>query len=512
MTDIHASNELRRRDFNGSTALTPAKSVPFSASESADEKSFGIRVSRLLRELALRIERADPSERLGAFKAVADVLAREVLNGWIDRQSAVDRAHHWATEYGIIAQHGTDVVQAQLAGAFRPSPSITAEPVLHVAEGRGLIVRRASDIVIEPIEWAWPSRIAIGKQTLIVGEPGLGKSQLTTFLAAAVTTGGPWPCGEGRAPLGSVIILSAEDDAADTILPRLIAAGAVVSRVLIVSAVRTDDGKARRSFNLQADLDLLEKEIAKAGDVRLVIIDPISSFMGKSDSHKNADVRGVLEPVGEMAARLRVAVVFVTHKSKGKGNNAINAAIGSIGFTGVVRAAFMVEKDPDDAERRLFLQIKNNIAKDAGGLAFRIGQHLIEGDILASAIYWDSERVSCTADEVLAANENGSDKPARTEAEDFLRDILRDGQRPAKDIEGEAKEAGISWRTVNRAKKALGVVAERKAESGDGFGRSGRWHWSLPDTAKDAKNSYECQPQDVAALGEIGILSEREAG
>jgi putative DNA primase/helicase len=112
---------------------------------------------------------------------------------------------------------------------------------------------------------------------------------------------------------------------------------------LIVSAVRSDDGKGRRTFNLQADLDLLEQEITKARDARLVIIDPISSYLGKADSHKNSDVRGVLEPVGEMAARLRVAVVSVTHKSKGKGNSAINSAIGSVGFTGVARCAFLVD-------------------------------------------------------------------------------------------------------------------------------------------------------------------------
>ena len=376
--------------------------------------------------------------------------------------------------------------------------------------GRTLIVRRASEITPEPIEWLWPNRVAIGKQTMIVGEPGLGKSQLTAFMAAVITMGGRWPCNEGQARLGSVIILSAEDDAADTIRPRLDAAGADATRVLIVSAVRSDDGKGRRTFNLQADLDLLEQEIIKTRDVRLVIIDPISSYMGKTDSHKNSDVRGVLEPVGEMAARLRVAVVSVTHKSKGKGNSAINSAIGSVGFTGVARSAFLVEKDPDDRDRRLFLQIKNNIAKDPGGLAFRVGQQLLPGDIIGSSIFWDSDRVSCTADQVLAANENASDRPAQIEAEEFLRDILRDGPRPAKDIEAETKEAGIAWRTVNRAKKTLGIAAERRAESGQGLGRAGRWYWSWPGStnsaAKDASNSYGCHDSNVAALGGLGTL------
>jgi hypothetical protein len=210
---------------------------------------------------------------------------------------------------------------------------------------------------------------------MIVGEPGLGKSQLTAFMAAVITTGGQWPCEEGQAPLGSVIILSAEDDAADTIRPRLDAAEADAKRVLIVSAVRSDDGRGRRTFNLQADLDLLEQEITKARDVRLVIIDPISSYLGKTDSHKNSDVRGVLEPVGEMAARLRVAVVSVTHKSKGKGNSAINSAIGSIGFTGVARSAFLVDKDPDVNARppgslaMLFLICRNMASSFCRGIS-----------------------------------------------------------------------------------------------------------------------------------------------
>ena len=137
------------------------------------------------------------------------------------------------------------------------------------------------------------------------------------FLAAAVTAGGAWPCNDGKAELGDAIILSAEDDAADTIVPRLLAAGADTNRVHIVSAVRGDDGKGHRLFNLQADLGLLEETVRKVGTVRLVVIDPISSYLGRGiESHNNTDVRGVLEPVSEIASRLRVAVVAVSHFNK----------------------------------------------------------------------------------------------------------------------------------------------------------------------------------------------------
>jgi putative DNA primase/helicase len=281
-----------------------------------------------------------------------------------------------------------------------------------------LVMRCMADVQPEKIEWLWPGRIAIGKQTLIGGEPGLGKSQITAALAAAVTTGALWPCDEGRAPKGSVLILSAEDDAADTIRPRLDAAGANSRVVHHISAVAHGDGKGRRTFNLQADLSLLESAIKTIGDVRLVIIDPVSSYLGKTDSHKNADVRGTLEPLGDLAARLRVAIVSITHFSKGAGQSAVNSFIGSIAFVAAARAAFIVTRDPDseDPGRRLFVQAKNNLAADHGGLAFRVEQRMVANDILASAIAWESEKVTRKADEILAASRDSNSTPERAEA------------------------------------------------------------------------------------------------
>jgi hypothetical protein len=375
-----------------------------------------------------------------------------------------------------------------------------------------LVMRCMADIQPEKIEWLWPGRIAVGKQTLIGGEPGLGKSQVTAALAATVTKGGDWPCREGRAPVGSVIILSAEDDASDTIRPRLDAAGADVNRVHLISAVSQRDGNGRRTFNLQADLKLLERVIKQIGDVRLVIIDPVSSYLGKTDSHKNAEVRSTLEPLGEMAARLRTAVVAITHFSKGAGQSAVNSFIGSIAFIATARTAFIVTRDPEteDDTRRLFVQAKNNIAADSSGLAFRVEQRLIGNEIVASSITWESEKIARTADEILAAGRDVGEAPERVEAEDFLRDILSGGPRPATEIEAEAKGAGLAWRTVRRAQKALRIKPYRRAETGDGLGKSGRWYWALPNAPgapKMANFPYDGHVSDVATLGDFGHLS-----
>src|SRR5262249_42922187 len=143
-----------------------------------------------------------------------------------------------------------------------------------------------------PVEWLWPGRVAVGKTTLIGGDPGLGKSQFSIFVASTISQGGVWPCREGTSPKRGVIMLSAEDGVADTIVPRLMAAGADREKVKIVTAVRQEDGTGRRIFSLTQDLDALETLITKLGDVGLVIIDPVDAYIGGNvDSHKNAAVR-----------------------------------------------------------------------------------------------------------------------------------------------------------------------------------------------------------------------------
>ncbi|MFH5806324.1 AAA family ATPase, partial [Alienimonas sp. DA493] len=209
----------------------------------------------------------------------------------------------------------------------------------------GLVVRTLADVTPAFVEWLWEGRISLGKITLIAGLPGLGKTYVTVDLAARTSVGRPWPDGRGAPPRGDVVILNAEDDAGDTIRPRLDAAGGDPSRVHVLEAVRGPDGK-ERGFDLAADLDRLRTMLRKLPDPKLVIVDPVNAYLGRADSHKESEVRGVLAPLGRLAAEFGVAVVLVSHLNKGSGAGAMGRVTGSLAFVGAARAAWLISDDP----------------------------------------------------------------------------------------------------------------------------------------------------------------------
>lgn len=339
----------------------------------------------------------------------------------------------------------------------------------------GAVLRCFSDISPKPLHWLWPGRIPLGKLTLLIGDPGLGKSLLTADIAFRVTRGTPFPDG-ATCESGTVILLSADDDAADTIRPRLDAAGADVSRVHILEAVRVplaDGSFAEKTFNLETDCAALEAVLREHPQVRLIVIDPISAYLGGVDSHSNAEVRGLLAPLAALAARFGVAVFCVTHLRKSAGA-AVYRAIASIAFAAAARAVWAVAPDPEDAERRLLLAVKQNLGASIGGLAFRV-----EAERSAPYVAWERGAVELAANDVLGSME-AQDQSERREAKEWLRDFLADGPVAAKKIQQDAKAAGLSWMTVRRAKEALSVIASKS-------GYQGAWQWRLKDArSKDA--------------------------
>jgi hypothetical protein len=442
-------------------------------------------------------------------------LGTMAARGWITREEIEAALYDAAIGCGLVRDDGDAQTRRTIKsgldeGTNAPHPSLSDETnnfanVKNYPSAPKLLSRNAASINPEKVNWLWVGRLARGKHCCIAGEPGTGKSQVSISITAAVTTAGQWPCDEGTAPLGSVIILSAEDGAADTIVPRLMAAGADRKRVQIVYAVRTPDGKGQRGFNLQTDIVLLEEKIAEVGDVALVIIDPVSSYLGKTDSHKNAEVRGVLEPLSEMAERMRVAVLSITHFNKtGNSFRAMHRFIGSIAFTGAPRTAFAVMEEPDDIDHKFFLHAKNNLAAPPQGLGFRLEQCIVAEGVVASRVVWDLAPVTITASQALAAEAEGSDqRNAMAEAQEFLQGALANEPLAAKDVQDMAREHGISQKTLRTAREKMKVKITR-----DGFGHGSKSLWSLPPYLP--KNPIDAHSPERASMGSEGKYGEPE--
>ncbi len=369
-------------------------------------------------------------------------------------------------------------------------------------KGAGPVLINLADVQPERVRWLWAGRIARGKLTMIAGDPGLGKSFLSLDIAARVSKGRSWPDGTAGT-CGSVVLLSAEDDLADTIRPRLDAADADVTRIVALDSIRHIDRKSRevvsQSFSLQRDLPSLELAIERSGDCRLVVIDPITAYLGTTDSHKNAEIRGLLAPLSAMAARHDIAVVAVTHLNKSSTMAAMYRTMGSLAFVATARAVWAVTKDKDDpsGRRRLFLPVKNNLGADQTGMAYRL-QGTPAGDGTA-VVAWEPDPVAITADDALGDHQKARGKGSKVEeAMYWLRGALAGGRLLADDIKQRAERDGIASRTLDRAKGELGVTVDK-----EGFGDDGRWKWSLPDQcAPDAPD-----PETLAALDDVGGLS-----
>ena len=361
------------------------------------------------------------------------------------------------------------------------------------------VLVRLDTVVPTPIVWLWPGRIAIGKLTMLSGDPGLGKSLLTIDMSARVSIGARWPDSSERAPLGGVVMLSAEDDAADTIRPRLDAAGADCSRISLLTGIsRCDLEENRRflaTFNLARDLEALEQAIESTPDCRLVVIDPISAFCGATDSHKNSDVRGLLAPLSELAQRLHVAVVGVNHLNKSAaGGPAMYRTMGSLAFVAAARAAWAVVKDKQDGGKRLFLPIKNNLAADIAGLSYTVVEQ--NGH---PCLAWSPDAVTVSVDEAMATDKPNSRDAERQEAKAWLRTALAAGPLAEKEIENRAGAASLKWPTVRRAKKELGINSYR-----EGFGAGAVWYWRLPfpqESGDSPIDAIDAHIPEVSAYG-----------
>jgi len=347
----------------------------------------------------------------------------------------------------------------------------------------GAVLIRLDQVKPEQVRWLWPGRIPLGKVTLLVGDPGVGKSLLTLDIAARVTKERGWPDHpDSQAPVGSVVLLNAEDDIADTIRPRLDAADAEPKRIRILRAVRNQGQD--QPFRLDRDLPRLRQAIQQTPDTKLVVIDPISAYLGRSDPHKDAELRELLSPMAELAEQLGVAILVVTHLNKRIDTPAIYRAMGSQAFVAVARAVWGVVLDNQEPDRRLLLPLKNNLVPGNAGLAFTIAE--------PGKIEWEPGPVTMTMDEALGAAEPSRARSRKQdEAAAWLKGMLTKGPVEAKAILAEGEQAGFPERTLQRAKKELGVISRKD-------GARGVWLWALP--SQDGQGCQDCQGSQRAEL------------
>lgn len=436
--------------------------------------------------LAVRRLWRDRTGRVAADVAVtvADTLppwrASLVLADDRDRARLVDHL----TETALLRVNGVHLLALverldQLADATPSTPDAlaAAEPERHA------VLTWLSDVQPERVAWLWPGRLPLGKLAICDGDPGLSKSTLLLHLAALVSRGhampdGSWP---DRSGPGGVVILTAEDGLADTVRPRLDAAGADCGRIVDLT-VRDRHGD--RTADLGEDIDLLEEAITTVG-ARLVIVDPVMAHLGTAtNAHRDQDVRRVLAPLAALADRTGAAIVGIRHLNKAPGGSPLYRGGGSIAFIGAARVGWLVAQHPDDPGRRVLATIKNNLSKPAPSLTYT----LEETATGVARIVFDPLPSPLAAADLLGPATDDDERSAAADAASFLETMLADGPQAARFIQAEARAAGIAERTLRRARATLRVTTTKT-------GYQGQWVWSLPDPSKGGQDVQRCPSQ-----------------
>jgi hypothetical protein len=320
-----------------------------------------------------------------------------------------------------------------------------------------------SDIQPRPVEWLWRPWIPLGALTLLDGDPGLGKSTIAVDLAARVSVGWAMPPDYGNATdPADVLILSAEDDPHTTIRPRLDAAGADVSRVHILTAMRV--GEAEHPPVLPYDLTAVEGMILDKG-IKLTIVDPLMAYLDSDiDSHRDQDVRRCLHQLKLLAERTLSALLIIRHLNKLLAGPALYRGGGSIGIIGAVRAALIVGRNPADPTQSVLAPVKCNLARMPPALLY--GHEPVGPDV--SRIGWVGE-TDLTADDILI-HPGGSKQSAGDQCTEAVRRLLPPGSRmESAELEERCKQMGFSERAVKHARRALEVRAFKDSSTGNWF-------------------------------------------
>ena len=354
-------------------------------------------------------------------------------------------------------------------------------------------VVRLSDVEPRAVNWLWKPYIPLGMTSMVSGDPGAGKSYVAIALCAGVTCG---KIGDTRMEPADVLYMSCENPIAEVIRPRFdsMGRGDLARFWCLTGTVYVDEesGKEIRGAFTADDLDLLEQEIKTKG-IRLVVIDPFMSYLGKGRNPNNpADTRPFFDRLGKIGEQYGCAVLIIRHNRKGgKGDRAIYQGAGTIDMTGAVRSEMLAAVMPEDPSQRALAHIKTNI----GPLGKTQG-YIIEDDGASGARFSWTGDLSITAEELNAQPEPLTQKKT-DQAFDWLLRELRGGRKSVAELEERAKAAQISWATIRRAKKENGGLIDNVKD-----GMRGPWFWFIRE---DAQPSL-----DTGKLSAFGNLSAFE--
>lgn len=398
-------------------------------------------------------------------------------------------------DFGKAARALADLGYGHQAG---PQP-IKAKPATIGQDGQNSdLIILASSIEPKEVRWLWPGRIPLGKLTTFAGNGGLGKTFVSMDIAARVTTGAEWPDGIASSGAGRVLYISGEDDPSDTLVPRLIACSADLQRIAFFTAF------AQGEYSL-ANMQMLETACVQLGDdLKLVVIDPPTSYLAGTNDHKNAELRQLLTPLATWAAERGVAVVFISHVSKPQGAKveAVMRVLGSVAWINAVRAAHMFVADPDDPDKRLFIGMKQNLSKRKNGLRYEIVSVDPEKEYGPAKVVWHGE-VDWTADEALnsSPSENKRESSKETAREFIIAKLRESNTWNSSVLEEACKKEGISRSAMFAAKKELGIPAKQVYLAGARV-----WVWEVPegwqpppppDTKAKKKESKPVESQSI---------------